>query len=104
MCDNSFKGHESTHTGEKLYICAKCEKSFSDSCELRGHEIMHTKQIKWEARVAQVAAVVANYHPHLPRPETHAREHTGEKPFSSTWDKSFVSHETTHTGEKRNKK
>ena len=39
-----MKNHELTHTGEKLFPCSKCDKSFTQQGHLKKHEITHTSE------------------------------------------------------------
>ena len=47
-CDKSFnrnahlKRHEMNHTEEKLFACSKCDKACGEECDLKRHEI-HTQ-------------------------------------------------------------
>ncbi|XP_066577989.1 uncharacterized protein LOC136767849 [Amia ocellicauda] len=126
---HQIQKHQRTQTGERLYSCTQCGKSFHKSVYLKTHQRIHTGEkpfccTQCGKRFSQAASL--NYHQRIHTGEKpyccaqcgkcfsqathliyHQRIHTGEKPYGcSHCGKSFSqpgnlkSHQRVHTGEK----
>ncbi|KAJ4425385.1 hypothetical protein ANN_28000 [Periplaneta americana] len=99
ICGRSFstscnvKKHELLHAGEKLLRCDVCGKCYSQSRYLRKHEDRHTGDKTFKCDIC------GKWFWELSALGRHERVHTRDKPFKC--DKcSLKSHELQHTGEK----
>ncbi|XP_053564809.1 zinc finger protein 420 isoform X2 [Bombina bombina] len=88
-------------SGDRLFNCGQCGKSFLRSTDLAKHEKAHGEERTY---MCNICGKIFRRHTSL---LIHARIHTGERPYQCTQcGKSFVqrqhltTHQKTHTGEK----
>nr|XP_023012871.1 zinc finger protein 260-like isoform X1 [Leptinotarsa decemlineata] len=103
MCSKNL--NESTSIGnrpiKKIFNCKVCTRSFSQSCDLRRHERIHTGEKPFQCKLC------SKFFTRKDSLTAHEKIHTGETPFQcKICLKSFIqrcnlkSHEKIHTGEK----
>ncbi|XP_060915224.1 zinc finger protein 32-like isoform X7 [Labrus mixtus] len=96
-----LRKHKIIHTGDKLFSCSVCGKSFRDNGDLKRHSFVHTGE---KPLSCSVCGKRFTQNGDLKR---HSVVHTGEKPFScKLCDKRFTQrgtlklHYVAHSGEK----
>ncbi|XP_029864044.1 zinc finger protein 436-like isoform X4 [Aquila chrysaetos chrysaetos] len=88
---NEFKEiffYQQTHTGERLYLCTECQKTFKLKIGLLKHKQIHTKKNQVSSYICTDCGRNFRRHADLIR---HQRTHTGERPYKCTeCEKSFM--------------
>ncbi|XP_049654001.1 zinc finger protein 436-like isoform X1 [Accipiter gentilis] len=88
---NEFKEiffYQQTHTGERLYLCTECQKTFKLKIGLLKHKQIHTKKNQVSSYICTDCGRNFGRHADLIR---HQRTHTGERPYKCTeCEKSFM--------------
>ncbi|XP_050798703.1 zinc finger protein 777-like isoform X2 [Gopherus flavomarginatus] len=88
---NKFKGilfYQETPTGERLYLCTECKKTFKLKIGLLKHKRIHVKKSPVSSYICTDCGKNFGRHADLIR---HQRTHTGERPYKCTeCEKSFT--------------
>ncbi|XP_074841315.1 zinc finger protein 783-like [Carettochelys insculpta] len=88
---NKFKGilfYQETPTGERLYLCTECNKSFKLKIGFLKHKQIHAKKSMVSSYICTDCGKSFGRHADLIR---HQRTHTGERPYKCTaCEKSFT--------------
>ncbi|XP_064361679.1 zinc finger protein 436-like [Dromaius novaehollandiae] len=80
--------YQDTHTGERLYLCTECKKTFKLKIGLLKHKQIHTKKNQISSYICTDCGKSFGRHADLIR---HQRTHTGERPYKCTeCEKSFT--------------
>lgn len=93
--------HKNIHTGDRVYRCDFCEKTFATKSNLKTHERVHTGEKPYQCDLCSKAFTQQF---DLKR---HKRTHTGERPYSCdicgerfTLNGNLKTHMHIHTGQK----
>ncbi|NXK27342.1 ZN777 protein, partial [Arenaria interpres] len=70
--------YQQTHTGEGLYLCTECQKTFKLKIDLLKHRRIHTKKSQASSYICTDCSKSFARHADLTR---HRRTHTGERPY-----------------------
>ncbi|XP_067400646.1 zinc finger protein 777-like [Emydura macquarii macquarii] len=88
---NKFKGilfYQETPTGERLYLCTECKRTFKLKIGLLKHKQIHAKKSQVSSYICTDCGKSFGRHADLIR---HQRTHTGERPYKCTeCEKSFT--------------
>ncbi|XP_062424616.1 histone-lysine N-methyltransferase PRDM9-like isoform X2 [Rhea pennata] len=80
--------YQEGHTGERLYLCIECKKTFKLKIGLLKHKQIHTKKNQISSYICTDCGKSFGRHADLIR---HQRTHTGERPYKCTeCEKSFT--------------
>ncbi|KAM6208859.1 uncharacterized protein WM294_017822 isoform 1-T1 [Sarcoramphus papa] len=80
--------YQQTRSGERLYLCTECQKTFKLKIGLLKHKQMHTKKNQVSSYICTDCGKSFGRHADLIR---HQRTHTGERPYKCTeCEKSFM--------------
>ncbi|NXR00679.1 ZN777 protein, partial [Sagittarius serpentarius] len=73
--------YQQPHTGERLYLCTECQKTFKLKIGLLKHKQIHTKKSQVSSYICTDCGKSFGRHADLIR---HQRTHTGERPYKCT--------------------